>query len=134
MTAAGGQVDRVLLNANVITMSDEEPKAEALAVAGDRIVAIGPASDVRSLAGPGTVVEDLGGATLLPGLIDAHNHLLATGQILQQVQLYDCRSIDDILAKVKRAAERTPTGHWILGRGWDESLLAERRHPTRYEL
>src|SRR5688500_2804671 len=100
MSSASGQVERVLLNANVITMSDEEPTAEAIAVAGDRIVAVGTDADVLALAGPDTVVEDLGEATMLPGLIDAHNHLLATGQILQQVQLYDCRSIDDILTKV----------------------------------
>ena len=89
---------------------------------------------IRALAGPETVVEDLGGATVMPGLIDAHNHLLMTGQILQQVQLYDCRSIDDILDRVRAAAERAAPGTWILGRGWDESLLAERRHPTRHDL
>ena len=126
--------DRVLVNGNVLTMAGDGLPASAIAIAGDRIVAVGSGAEIRELAGPGTVVEDLRGATVLPGLIDAHNHLLMTGQILQQVQLYDCRSIDDLLGRVKTAVERTPPGQWILGRGWDESLLAEGRHPTRRDL
>ena len=129
-----GAVDRALVNANVITMASDRQAAEAIAILGDRIVAVGSGAEIRALAGPGAVVEELGGATVLPGLIDAHNHLLATGQILQQVQLYDCRSIDDILDRVAAAASETPSGQWILGRGWDESLLAEGRHPTRRDL
>jgi predicted amidohydrolase YtcJ len=125
--------DRVLVNARVLTMAGGSV-AEALVIAGGRIVAVGSDAEVRAMAGPETVVEDLGGAVVLPGLIDAHNHLLMTGQILQQVQLYDCRSIDDILDRVRAAVETSSQGTWILGRGWDESLLAERRHPTRHEL
>ena len=103
-------------------------------MSGDRIVAVGSEAVIQQLAGPETVVENLAGAVVLPGLIDAHNHLLMTGQILQQVQLYDCRSIDDILLRVRAAAASVPPGNWVLGRGWDESLLAEGRHPTRHDL
>ena len=84
--------------------------------------------------GGGTQVEDLGGATVVPGLIDAHNHLLSTGLMLGQVQLYDCRSIGEVLERVAARARQDPAGTWIVGRGWDESLLAERRHPTRHDL
>jgi predicted amidohydrolase YtcJ len=125
--------DRVLVNARVLTMAGDSI-AEALAIADGRILAVGSDADVRTMVGPETVVEDLGGAVVVPGLIDAHNHLLMTGQILQQIQLYDCRSIDDILDRVRAEVEKTPPGTWILGRGWDESLLAERRHPTRHDL
>jgi predicted amidohydrolase YtcJ len=134
MASSFGSVDRVLVNANVLTMAVGGPVASAIAISGGRIVAVGSDAEIRRLAGPGTIVEDLRGATVLPGLIDAHNHLLMTGQLLQQVQLYDCRSIDDILSRVKTAVERMPPGQWILGRGWDESLLAEGRHPTRHDL
>ena len=125
--------DRVLVNARVLTMAGDRA-AEAVAIADGRVLAVGSDAEIRALAGPGTVVEDLGGATVMPGLIDAHNHLLMTGQILQQVQLYDCRSIDDILDRVRTAVEKAPPGTWILGRGWDESLLAEKRHPNRHDL
>lgn len=134
MASSIGRADRILTNANILTMAGDGQAANALAISGDRIVAVGSDAEVWALAGLGTVVEDLHGAIVLPGLIDAHNHLLATGQILQQVQLYDCRSINDILDQVSAAAERTPQGDWILGRGWDESLLAEKRHPTRHDL
>ncbi|HEX3303572.1 MAG TPA: amidohydrolase family protein, partial [Thermomicrobiales bacterium] len=125
--------DRLLVNARVLTMAGDRV-AEAVAIADGRILAVGSDAEMRALSGPETVVEDLGGATVMPGLIDAHNHLLMTGQILQQVQLYDCRSVDDILDRVRTAVEKAPPGTWILGRGWDESLLAERRHPTRHDL
>ena len=125
--------DRLLVNARVLTMAGGRV-AEAVAIADGRILAVGSDAEMRALSGPETVVEDLGGATVMPGLIDAHNHLLMTGQILQQVQLYDCRSVDDILDRVRAAVEKAPPGTWILGRGWDESLLAERRHPTRHDL
>jgi predicted amidohydrolase YtcJ len=125
--------DRVLVNARVLTMAGDSV-AEALAIADGRITAVGSDAEIRALAGPASVVEDLGGAVVLPGLIDAHNHLLMTGQILQQIQLYDCRSIDDILDRVRAAVETAAPGTWILGRGWDESLLTERRHPTRHDL
>lgn len=128
-----GKADRVITNARIISMTSDEG-ATALAVAGDRVMAVGSEAELGAQAGPGTVVEDLHGAIVLPGLIDAHNHLLMTGQILRQIQLYDCRSIEQILERVREVAAHTPPGSWILGRGWDESLLEEHRHPTRHDL
>jgi predicted amidohydrolase YtcJ len=128
------RVDRLLVNGRFITADAAFTVAEAVAIAGDRIVAVGPRQAVERLATPGTVIDDLGGATVLPGLIDAHTHMLATGALLQNLQLYDCRSIDDILRRVRERARAVPPGSWIVGRGWDESLLAERRYTTRWEL
>ena len=129
-----GVPDRVLANARIVDPAHLDPVADAIAVSDGRVVAVGKSNEIEELAGIGTVVEDLGGRIVIPGLIDAHNHLLMTGQILQQVQLYDCRSIGDVQAAVAKAVESTPEGNWILGRGWDESLLAEGRHPTRHDL
>ena len=72
--------DRLLVNARVLTMAGDQA-VEAIAIADGRILAVGSDAEIRALAGPETVVEDLGGATVMPGLIDAHNHLLMTGQI-----------------------------------------------------
>jgi predicted amidohydrolase YtcJ len=126
--------DLILVNGCIHTMDANDLTATAIAVKDGRFVAVGGDDEVRGLAGFGTLTEDLGGATVVPGLIDAHNHLLMTGQVLNQIQLYDCRTLDAILDRVAERARQTPPGEWILGRGWDESLLAERRHPTRHDL
>lgn len=126
--------DLVLVNAHVRTLDDRDAEASAVAVAAGRIAAVGTDAAVRALAGRGTRVDDLGGATVIPGLIDPHNHLLATGLALTQVRLYGCRSLAEVMERVAERARTTPPGAWIVGRGWDESLLAERRHPTRHDL
>jgi len=126
--------DHILVGGSFLTMDPARPTVSALAISGGRIAAIGDRDDILALAGDTTRVEELGGATVVPGLIDAHNHLLMTGQILGQVQLYDCRSIDDVLDRVRAAVDDAPAGAWVLGRGWDESLLTEGRYPTRQDL
>ncbi len=126
--------DRILLNARVYTLDAAGRVAEAVAIRDGRIAAVGRTSELREWAEAGTPVEDLGGAVVLPGLIDAHNHLLSTSLVLHEVQLYDCRSIQEIVDRVRERAAQTPPGQWIVGRGWDEALLLERRHPTRWEL
>ncbi len=126
--------DLILLNATIHTINAHDLTATAVAIKDGRIVAVGADDEVKDLAGFGTTTEDLNGATVIPGLIDAHNHLLMTGRILNQVQLYDCRSIGDIVAKVDAAVRQSKPGEWIVGRGWDESLLEEKRHPNRHDL
>ncbi|MDQ3168202.1 MAG: amidohydrolase family protein, partial [Chloroflexota bacterium] len=131
----GTMVDHVLTNATVHAPEvGSGPGPTAVAIRRERIVAVGSDDDIRGLARPGTRVEDLRGATVIPGLIDAHNHLLATGQVLGQVSLYGCRDIAAILARVAEAVGRAAPGEWVLGRGWDESMLADGRHPTRHDL
>nr|MDQ3043739.1 amidohydrolase family protein [Chloroflexota bacterium] len=122
--------DLILVNGRIHTINPEVPAATAVAIKDGRFVAVGSNEEIRGLAGPGTRVEDLAGATVNPGIIDAHNHLLATGQTLSQVALYDCRTIAEVLDRVAARAARTEPGGWIVGRGWDESLLAEECHPT----
>ncbi len=126
--------DLVLINSRVHTVDDTNPTAAAIAIRDGRFVAVGSDEEIRALAGARTRVEDLGGATVVPGLIDAHNHLLATGRMLREVRLYDTRSIPEIVERVAARVREIPPGEWVVGRGWDESLLAEGRHPTRHDL
>ncbi len=121
----------LLTGGRVRTLDATGTVATALAVDGDRITAVG--SDAAILALDGERV-DLAGRTVIPGLIDAHNHLLMTGLGLAQLQLFDCRSIAEIVDRVAERCRELPPGAWVLGRGWDESLLDERRHPTRHDL
>jgi len=126
--------ERIILNARIYTVDSAFSIQQALAVTDGRVVAVGSSDDINRLAGPGTKVENLSGAVVLPGIIDSHNHLMMTSHLLRQIQLYDCRSIADILDRVAERARDAEPGEWIEGRGWDESLLAERRFPTRWEL
>ena len=126
--------DRILVNGRFITADAAFSVGDAVAIAGGRIAAVGPRAAVERRAGPRTAIDDLDGATVLPGLIDAHTHMLHTGELLRNISLYDCRSIAEICERVRTRAARTAPGEWIVGRGWDESLLVERRYPTRREL
>jgi predicted amidohydrolase YtcJ len=109
--------------------------ATALAVKGDRITAVGDDHDVVNLRGPDTRVIDLAGGTLLPGLVDAHAHIWKIGHLL--TTLLDVRgaaSLADLLARVRRHADRLQAGAWLYGRGYNEARFAEGRGPTRHDL
>jgi hypothetical protein len=117
-------------------MDGARPRAEAVAVEGERILAVGSEGDVRPHVAPRTEVIDCGGRAVLPGFIDAHCHLLAYAASLLSV---DCNpaavsSIADIQAAIRRRAETTPAGRWVRAVGYSEVDLAEGRHPTRWDL
>ena len=143
-TAAWGQAgdapDAIFLNGSVITMATGVGVAEAVAVRGDRIVAVGSSARLRALAGQSTKVVDLGGKTLLPGFYAAHDHFPSAGRIalfdvdLNSPPIGTRRSIEEIVAALRARAEQTPAAQWIVGRGYDDTLVAEQRHPTRADL
>ena len=134
MTAASEQASLVV-RGSVLTMDPRNPRAEALATAGGRVVAVGDVDDARSAVGDAAPVLDLGDATVLPGLIDGHNHMLWTGLGRVLVDLAPARSIGEALAIVARWAADNPDAAWIVGaEGWEVDDLAERRYPTREEL
>lgn len=108
----------------------------ALAVANDTILGVGPAEDLLDLVGPETKVVDLGGRALLPGFNDAHIHLWKVAMLLRQVDVRPAAApgIEAIIGAFAARAAEMPPGEWIEGRGFQESLLAEGRSPTRHDL
>jgi predicted amidohydrolase YtcJ len=116
--------DLLLLNANVITMAPGQPAAEAIAVSHDRIAWVGTGADARRLYPGATRVLDLHGATVLPGIIDSHTHLVELGKSLLQLNLKDVPSDKEAVERVKRRVATAKPGEWILGWGWDEGKWA----------
>ena len=132
----------ILENARVLTLDSRRPAAAALAIAGDRVVAVGTRRDVRRWRDRRTRVLDLRGATVVPGLVDTHAHLEREGLKSIYPSLAHCRSIADVQAVVRRLAARTPKGEWIVTMPLGAppfyadppATLAERRWPTRADL
>lgn len=135
-SAAGPAADLILLNGKLITLDAEWPHAQALAVYRDRIEAVGADADIRALAGPHTTIVDLAGRAVIPGLIDSHIHAIRAGLTwLTEVHWIGVRSLNEALARLHAAAERTPPGSWIVvAGGWTERQFAEDRWPTQAEV
>jgi predicted amidohydrolase YtcJ len=132
--AQAQSADTVLLGGKVITF-DSAP-AEALAVRGDRIVAVGRSTDIRALAGPTTRVIDLAGRTVIPGLIDSHIHAIRAGlTYTTEVHWIGATSLGEALDRLRAAARAAPKGSWlIVAGGWIETQFAEKRRPTQTEI
>lgn len=108
--------------------------AESVAIWGGRVIAHGADAELEGLIGPATRVVDLDGRLAAPGLNDAHQHLLAVGLGLTEVDCKTDTRLADLLAKVKARAEKAKPGEWIFGRGYDHFELDSKRHPFREEL
>ncbi len=140
-TAPGGGLapDTIWVNGTVVTMEGEQV-VQAVAVLGDDIVAVGSDAEVRALAGPQTRVVDLDGRTMTPGFYAAHDHFPGSGRVaVTQVDLNSppigvIENMDQLVAALGARAEELPEGQWVSGRGYDDTLLAEQRHPTREDL
>jgi len=126
--------DRIFLNGVVHTGSEEQPRAEAVAVKDGRVLFVGTSDDARRYAGSTTEVVDLAGKTLLPGLVDSHYHLSGVGNRELTLNLEGTTSIDEFLSKVKARVDQAPPGEWVTGRGWIETHWTPRRFPTRQDL
>jgi predicted amidohydrolase YtcJ len=126
----------VFLNGTVLTVNRQDEIAEAVAVAGNRIVHVGTSESVQPLIGNATRVIDLQGRSLVPGFIENHMHMPIAASDRKDL---DCSpgavsSIADITARVAERVKVTPPGDWILGWGFDHHRLEERRYPTRRDL
>lgn len=135
-TATAQPPDLVFVDGKIVTVDDDSNVHQALAVRDGRIAALGTTAEIRALAGPSTRSVDLGGRTVVPGLIDSHMHAIrAALSFSTEVNWIGARSLEEALARVAAAAARRPPGSWlIVAGGWNELQFAERRRPTQAEL
>lgn len=125
--------DLVLYNGKIITLEKSQPEVEALVIRSGRIVFLGSTRDALTRADTAEAIN-LQGRFALPGFIDSHVHFWRTGLMEQMLDLRPMRRISEIQAAIRGAAGEVPPGHLIMGRGWTETVLAEQRYPTRWEL
>ncbi|NWG13407.1 MAG: amidohydrolase [Acidobacteria bacterium] len=130
----GPQPDIVVHNAKIITVDPEFRIAEAMAVKGDRILAVGSSRDILGTAGHHTSIIDLGGKTVLPGLIDSHLHACAAAMYEFDHTVPDMETIEDVLAYAKARADALEDGEWIAVSQVFITRLRDKRYPTREEL
>jgi predicted amidohydrolase YtcJ len=123
--------DLIINNAKVWTVDKAHPTAQAVAVLGDRIVAVGSNADLEALRGRDTKVIDAGGKLLLPGFNDAHVHFVVGGRSLDAVQLNDATSLEEFTYRVQERAKVTPKGEWIKSGDWDETKWTPAKPPTK---
>lgn len=126
----GDSPNLVIVNGNVITVDALQPRAQAVAVRDGLILAVGSSQEIDGLKGPETRVLDLQGATLIPGFIEAHAHLLYLGRSLQELNLSKASTWREIVDRVAVAVENTPPGEWIIGSGWHQEKWREAPQPS----
>lgn len=119
------EAETIITNAKVWTVDTNHPRAEAVAVIGNRIVAVGSNAEIDAWRGQRTRVIDAGGKMLLPGFNDAHVHFISGGMQLDQVQLNDARTKEEFIRRIAEQARKTQKGEWIVGGDWDEQNWAE---------
>jgi predicted amidohydrolase YtcJ len=126
--------DLIVIATHIYTADTTHPAAEAFVVHGDRIAFVGSQRDAVAHALPGARALVFHGRTILPGLADAHAHLLSLGRSLQNVDLTGAASYDEVIARVVARARSTPKGKWIFGRGWDQNRWRDKQFPVHDAL
>src|SRR5262245_24758017 len=120
-TGQTGAATLILHHGRIYTVDAANTIAEAIAVQGDRIIRVGSDPDILALRSSSTRVIDLGGATVLPGLHDAHGHFTGLGAFLQSLNLRGTTSYQQIVDRVRERVAMAKPGEWILGRAWDQN-------------
>jgi predicted amidohydrolase YtcJ len=130
---------QVFVHGNILTMDGQNRIVEALSVRGDKIEALGSTEEIMKLVSDETVVTNLRGRTLMPGFIDAHGHfpgssLARINADINSPPIGKIKTMAELVAALKEQAGKMSAGDWVVGMGYDDTLLAEKRHPTRAEL
>ncbi|WP_299209764.1 amidohydrolase family protein, partial [uncultured Dokdonia sp.] len=121
--------DLIILNGKVVTVDSTFSIQEAVAVKDKKIVFVGSQEEVQAYRGESTQLIDASDMLVLPGLIDAHAHLVSLGNQLSQLYTSDSKSYEDIVEKVRVAAQNTPAGEWIIGGRWDHNTWEDKTFP-----
>lgn len=124
----------VFINGNIYTMNERQPRAEAIAVQGNRIVFVGSNAEAKKFQSAETKMVDLGGKTVVPGLTDSHCHIFGIGEREMNLNLEGTNTLEDFLAKVKERVTKTEPGKWVTGRGWIETFWKPPQFPTCADL
>src|SRR2546425_49882 len=123
--------DLIIINANIHTMDRNQPEAEAIAILGNRIAAIGSTQEIQKLAGKSTKVIDAKGQLVLPGFNDAHVHFMSGGFQLSSVDLRDANTPQEFAERIRDFAARLPKGRWVTGGDWDHERWPGALLPTK---
>jgi predicted amidohydrolase YtcJ len=126
--------DMILYNARIHTVDENRPTGEAMAIRDGMVLFVGSRRGAEALAGERTERVDLQGTTVIPGMVDAHVHLMGLGAALRNIDLVGTRSYDEVIPLVVARAQSTPKGEWIQGRGWDQNDWGDTRFPTHEAL
>ena len=128
--------EKIFVNGNIYTMDDDQFHAEALATAGQIILAVGSTEEIMELAGSDTEVIDLEGKTVIPGLIECHVHTMTAANTFDTESLVSCfdKTKEEIIEAVGEMAKKRKPGEWIQGLGWNQAGWADTTMPTRQEL
>jgi predicted amidohydrolase YtcJ len=130
---------QVFINGDILTMDAQNSTVEAISTRDELIEAVGTTEEIMALVGDDTAVVDLRGRTVLPGFVDAHGHFPGSGMRviaadLNSPPIGDKTTMAEVMAALREEAARRDPGEWVTGFGYDDTLLAEGRHPTRAEL
>ena len=126
--------DLIVTNARIYTVDESRPVVAALAVRGGRVAFAGDLRGAMALRGAQTRVVDLGGRTVIPGMVDAHGHVSGLGDALAIVDLVGSTSVEDVIARVVAKSGGKAAGQWISGRGWDQNRWGDTRFPSHDKL
>ena len=126
--------DLILTDGRFYTLDAENSVAQAVAIKDGRIVAVGSNAEIEDMAGLITAQISLGGCAVIPGIFDAHVHMMEAGAKLATIRLDECESPEEMAALVATRAKDTPPGTWIIGQGWNEGNFRDRRLPTRHDI
>ncbi|MCW4047436.1 MAG: amidohydrolase [Candidatus Bathyarchaeota archaeon] len=126
--------DLALVNGKVRTMNPAQPTAEAIAVGKDRILKVGTNDEINQWIGKNTKIINLNGKTVVPGFIDTHIHVADFGRFLMWLDLKHVKSIKELQSSLKERVQKTSSGKWIIGRGWNQDRFEEKRLPTLSDL
>ncbi len=131
---APARADLIVTGARIYTVDAAHPRADALVIRGARLMFVGSTSEAMTLAGPSTRVVDVHGATVIPGMTDAHAHVLEMGRGLQRADLRFASSFEEVVRRVAAHAQTAAPGSWVYGWGWDQNLWPGGHFPTHEAL